>query len=274
MDVTNQHISPQKMERLNHVYRYTIATLVNDMAEYQEMIASYVAAGFTEDICEYLYVDNIGQNTFDAYEGINIFLQAAKGEYIIITHQDVLTNFDKIEDLNGRIAAMDRLDSKWAVLSNAGGIENDLYQRIAAHVVYADGFDQRVGKLPQRACSVDENFILVKKDANLALSADLKGFHLYGTDLCLVADLLGYTCYVIDFKLTHKSYGNPNKSFEDLLKQLIAKYRHFMRSRTIVTTITDFRLSASDWNTALFKTKLVKKISRKLTKWETKRGTK
>jgi hypothetical protein len=265
----NRPISPKKITALNHKYKFTIATLVTDMMEYQEMVTSYGNAGFTEDICEYIYIDNSDKNNFDAYEGLNLFLQIAQGEYVIISHQDLLINYDNIDVLNQWIEKITVIDPDWAVLSNAGGIENNLYQRIAVHMVYEDGFEQIRGKLPQKVCSVDENFMLVKRSANLSLSHDLSGFHLYGTDICLIAELLGHSAYAIDFKLTHKSYGKPNELFFNILKKLIAKYAKFMRSRTIITTITDFRLSRSSINTIFFNTKFAKKVFRKITKLTT-----
>ncbi|HWZ17010.1 MAG TPA: hypothetical protein VNW95_17360 [Mucilaginibacter sp.] len=264
----NSSISPQKITSLTNNYKFTIATLVTDMTEYREMVESFNKAGFTKDICEYIYIDNIGNNSFDAYEGLNLFLQTARGKYIIICHQDILLNFDNIDILKQRIEHISTTDPNWAILSNAGGIENNLYRRIAIDVVYEDGFEQVYGKKPQRVCTVDENFILVKRSANLSLSHDLTGFHLYGTDLCLVAELLGYSSYVIEFKLLHKSYGNPGKTYYNILNKLIEKYVRFMRSRTIITTITDFRLSRSSINTAFFNTKFVKKVYRKINKLE------
>ena len=150
--------SPQKITGLTHQYRYTVATLVTDMGEYREMIASFRNSGFTSAVCEFIYIDNTATNCFDAYEGINLMLQTAKGKYVLVVHQDVLLNFDTIHMLDARIDQMDKLDPNWAVLSNAGGIENNLYGRIAVHVVYADGFEQIQGTLPQKVCSVDEHF--------------------------------------------------------------------------------------------------------------------
>ena len=56
-----------------------------------------------------------------------------------------------------------------------------------------------LGELPAKVHTVDENFIVVRRATNLSLSHDLDGFHLYGTDLCVIADILGGNCYVIDF---------------------------------------------------------------------------
>ncbi len=96
----DNRISPKKVTSFSHPYRFTIATLVTDMTEYNQMLASYQRAGFTADIAEYIYIDNCGQNSFDAYTGLNLFLQTAQGEYIIICHQDVLINYDDVDALN------------------------------------------------------------------------------------------------------------------------------------------------------------------------------
>jgi len=264
----NNRISPKKIASIHHPYRFTIATLVTDMDEYNQMLASYQRAGFTEDITEYIYIDNIGQNSFDAYEGLNLFLQIAQGEYIIICHQDVLINYDDVNALNVQIEKITKLDPNWAILSNAGGLENDLYHRIVSHVVYGDGHEQVMGILPQKVGTTDENFMVIKKSANLALSRDLAGFHLYATDICLVAELLGYSAYAIDFKLTHKSYGKPDQNYYAIMETLVQKYAWFMRSRTILTTITDFRLSPSAINRKFFSTRFAKRFLRRSKKYE------
>ncbi|WDF55167.1 hypothetical protein [Mucilaginibacter sp. KACC 22063] len=247
-------------------YQYAVCTLVTNLEEYGQMVQSFIDAGFTQDICEYRYIDNSKTNTFEAYEGLNLFLQKADAEYIILCHQDVLLQFDGILQLNHQIAEISKLDNNWAVLSNAGGLENDLYRRFVVNIVYPDGLYECNANFPKKVVTVDENFIVVKRSANLALSHDLKGFHLYGTDICLVAELLGFTAYAIEFKLLHKSYGNADDSYQDILQKLIAKYTHFMRSRYVLTTIAHFYLSASTWRTRWFKTKMGSKISRKLTK--------
>lgn len=235
-------------------YRYSICTLVTNSAEYSEMVASFIEAGFTENICEFLYADNTRENSFEAFGGINCFLQEAQGKYIILCHQDILLHDDKIDVLESRIAEVDALDSNWAILANAGGIN---LKHIAMHVTQKTGHRLIETKLPLKAISSDENFILVKNEANLALSSDLQGFHLYGTDICLIADILGFNSYIIDFNVLHKSDGNADKDFYKIRTALMKKYQSAFKGRFMSTTITRFyisgnSISSSAYNTAFF----------------------
>ena len=101
------------------------------------------------------------------------------------------------------------------------------------------------GNFPLKVQSLDENFILVKNNANLSFSSDLYGFHLYATDLCLNAELNGYSAYAIKFNITHKSRGNKNQDIFLLRKIIKKKYNYFFRSRWIQTTCTTFYLTGS-----------------------------
>jgi hypothetical protein len=223
-------------------YRYSICTLVSKPQEYIEMIESFKKAGFKDDFCEYLYINNSQGNKYEAFAGINKFLLEAKGKYIILCHQDILLNQDNLDILEQRINEINNIDSHWAIIGNAGAVSiKNIVYRITEP---ANGFQQR-GQVPAKVQSVDENFILVKRSANLVLSKDLNGFHLYGTDLCIIADILGYTSYVVHFNLLHKSKGNANKEFYKIKKDLIRKYKRAFKGRYIQTCITNFYISDS-----------------------------
>jgi len=223
-------------------YLFSVCTLVTRDDEYNEMLDSFTKAGFTEDICEYLYIDNIRDNTFEAYKGINRFLQRALGKYIIICHQDILLDYDRAEDLIKRIDEVDRADPNWAVLGNAGGIN---LKYLSLYVVQGSVPMLYETVFPLRTMTLDENFLVVKNAANLSLSNDLSGFHLYGTDICLLADIAGYNSYVIQFKLLHKSLGNPDKSFTELESRLVKKYTRAMRPRFFRTPFARLYISGS-----------------------------
>ena len=249
----------QKEVLQSYKYQYAICTLVTNWDEYGRMLDSFIEAGFTTNDCEYRYADNTNGNSFDAYRGINQFLQNADAKYIIICHQDILLKFDRRADLDSRLTDLDQLDNNWAVVGNAG--TNNLYLE-SMKITYADMICVEKGVLPSKVRSLDENFLLVKKLANLALSSDLSGFHMYGTDICLVAECLGHTTYAIEFNLMHLSKGRVDISFYESSNKLERKYSRFFRSRYIKTTVTRFYLSPNNLWRSFMNISLIKSIVR------------
>lgn len=233
-------------------FTYSICTLVTNQAEYTVMLDSFLQAGFSTDFCEYIYIDNSQVNQYDAYAGLNKMLSLAKGKYIILCHQDIELKFDKIDALEKRIAEVNALDPNWGILSNAGGLH--LKQAIQ-HISHPHN-EVLLGTFPFKVKSVDENFMLFKKNANLSFSRNMKGFHMYGTDCCIIADMLGYNAWVVDFHLMHKSQGNMNKSFYENKSELIQKYQHAFRSRYVRTPCTKLYISGSGLLTSVMNTKL------------------
>jgi hypothetical protein len=223
---------------------YSICTFVTRFDQYKDLIRSFVDHGFSYDDCEYIYIDNSERNQYDAYRGINKFLTAATGTYIIICHQDVLLIDDGRQKLDVVLGELDGVDPRWGVCGNGGGVYPG---RLALRITDPHGDNQFIEPLPRRVTGLDENFLVVRRDANLAVSADLKGFHLYGTDICIVAQLLGYTAYVVDFHLRHLSSGDGKyqSDYPELRAALIAKYRRVMRPRTAATTTTAVYLGGS-----------------------------
>lgn len=185
------------LQKPEFTYQFSICTLVTRKAEYEEMLTSFIEAGFTENTCEFLYLDNSVANDYDAYTGVNIFLKQAKGKYIIICHQDVLLNKDNIQDLESCLKELDKIDPNWGLCGNAGGVAPN---HIVYHISYPSR-DMSKGAFPIKVKSIDENFIVVKNHAQLSVSGDIKGFHLYATELCLIAEIKGYTAYAVKFAL-------------------------------------------------------------------------
>lgn len=221
---------------------FSICTLVTNFSEYLEMIDSFKNANFNDENSEFFYIDNSQGNNDDGYTGLNKFLNLATGTYIIICHQDILLKFDHIAILSQRINEMDHFDPNWAILGNAGF--NNFTEK---HYRISDpwGENTHIGKLPAKVKSLDENFLLIKNEANLALSHDLNGFHMYGTDLCTIASFLGWNAYVIDFHLYHKSGGNCNESFAIAKQSFIDKYAKLIKTLYIRTTCTPMIITSN-----------------------------
>jgi hypothetical protein len=213
--------------------KYSIGTLVSDLDQYRAMRASFEAHGFGSQDCEYLHIDNTQFNRADAFAGLNRLLHEARGQYVVLCHQDVRLLADGRTELDGRLAELERLDPCWALAGNAGG---EGPGRLALRISDPHGTDRFVGRLPARVYTLDENFIVVKRSARIGFSRDLNGFHFYGADICLVADLLGYSAYVIDFHLKHLSGGTASAEFFASRNAFQAKWSHAMRSRSLQTT--------------------------------------
>lgn len=221
---------------------FTIGTLVNDRAQYDEMRASFAAHGFAGDDCEFVFIDNTGPKQTSAYAGLNAILSAARGRYVILCHQDVRLIAEGRADLDRRLAELTRHDSAWALAGNAGGVApGDLALRISD----PHGDNQRRGLFPARVGALDENFIVVRRSARIGFSRDLDGFHFYGADICLAAATLGHTAYVIDFHLAHLSAGKTGPAFRRSQAQFRAKWSGALRPRWLQTTCALLRLSGT-----------------------------
>lgn len=232
-------------EQLNRIeknaryrYRFSFGTLLTNESEYAAMRQSFEQCGFGSD-CEFLVADNSKGNQLDAYEAIRRFLQEADGEYVILVHQDVRC-VDNRSVLEARLAELEQRDAQWAVAGNAGGIG---YKQFV-HYLDNNGkikMDQRV---PITVSSLDENLLIVKNGKGITVSADIGDFHFYGTDICQVAQFLGYRCYVIGFMVQHLSSGNLEKMYAHQ-PAFIEAYGRKLQHRFVQTTCTKFYLSHS-----------------------------
>ena len=232
-----------KFKRSHHLPKYSICTLVTDKNMYQSMLDSFVTAGFSTDISEYLYIDNSIENKFDAYKGINKFLSVAKGQYIIICHQDIRLEYDQLGQLEQCICELNAIDPNWALLGNAGGIK---LGKLSIRITDPHGTNRKTGDLPAKVQSLDENFILIRKDKNIGASRDIVGFHLYGLDLCLQALIRGCSAYVVDFHLRHLSPGTIDKNYYYCRNQIINKYKKLIPSKYYQTTCLFIYISKND----------------------------
>lgn len=255
---------------------YSICTLVTNHQQYQDMLGSYRAAGFDDSRCEFIYLDNSQQNKYDAYVGINKFLRVAKGKYIILCHQDLLLHDHDIHRLDEVIKEMDAYDDCWAILGNAGGMAPGQMAIRITDPCY--GPNTTIAELPAKVGSLDENFILLKADANLGVSKDIKGFHFYGTDLCIMADILGYNAYVVDFHLHHiggetirniekKVVDTSPSNFNAMKAAFIKKYQRAYRPRWIQTTCTIMHISGSGIRNLWANRKFIFSVQKRINRW-------
>lgn len=224
--------------------RFSLCILVTNWQQFNDCLTSFRRCGFDDTCCEILVIDNSVRNQADAYVGLNEFLQAADGDYVILMHQDVTLIDDGRIELELRLKELTELDPRWGLCGNAGCTPDATPVLFLSHPVSDDHICG--GPFPAAVGSLDENFIVVRKAANLALSRDLQGFHHYGADLCIIADILGWTAYVIAFKLRHHSGGTVDESYCRSGRAISRKYAVALRSRWVnLVTERPFYISGS-----------------------------
>lgn len=210
-------------------FKYSICTLVTRAAEYAGLLKNFQERGFAANDCEFLFIDNSGENHFDAFGAYNHFLRIARGEYVILCHQDIDLIDDGRKELDDLLRELTQLDPQWGVCGNVGVKEDG---RFVHRITDPYGPNRsKGGPFPVKVVSLDEQFMVVRHDRNLALSHDLHGFHWYAADLCMVASMLGSSVYVINFHLYHKSTGNIDAVFHACRKAFTRKYGYFFRPR-------------------------------------------
>jgi hypothetical protein len=87
-----------------------------------------------------------------------------------------------------------------------------------------------------RVESLDENFIVMRRERFVGGSFDMSGFHFYGPDLCLAAEVQGGRAYVMDFHLRHYGLGKRTPDYAAARQRFREKYSPYFPGRILVTT--------------------------------------
>jgi hypothetical protein len=217
--------------------------MVNDWVEYKAHQQSWLRMGFGGKDCEFLVSDNSASNKLDGFQSSRLFLDQARGQYIIMAHLDSQPGVSKDKMLK-LLQRLEACDPKWAVLGNAGvdqfgegvltlGLEMPKVSKGKG----AKGF--------HLVHTLDENLLIVKAEARLSLSYDLGGFHLYGLDLCDIARRLGRTCYVAPLRWYHGSHGTLDTPFYQKVCEFESKMRNYRWPKIWGTTCTSLTVSQS-----------------------------
>lgn len=215
-------------EPAGHDVDVTVVTLLVRDDGYETMLKSAVAKGFTEDRAQFIALDNRGENRFDGYQAIRRALPECRGRYILFCHDDVEFTGETLDEL---IALLERLEAahpRWMLAGNSG---NPATGKVVNWTHIDDPLGARRVDGFKRVNSLDENFFVMKRDRAALGSIDLAGFHLYATDLCLIAEVMGGEAYVIPFALTHHSRGSLSEDSEAARQALMRKYRRFFMGR-------------------------------------------
>lgn len=197
---------------------FHVCTVFNRAEDYAEMRASFDRAGFDEGLARFTGFDNTQANEHDPFSVLSQVSTQSTEKYVVLCHQDVrLDRGDGAARLIAQLEELERVDPNWAVAGNAG---IDDTARLVGRITDPHQELHSPG-LPRRVISLDENLLILRSAARLKCSHGAWGFHFYGTDICFAARLAGFSCYAIDFHLTHLSGGDASTpEYGDALRRL------------------------------------------------------
>lgn len=229
-----------KRGEMEHDYTFSVCTLLASDANYERSLASFRKFGFTDENTQFLAADNRQENNFDGYAWVRRMLPECRGKYIVFCHDDVELVDDDLSKLKKTLEELTEIDPKWSIAGNAGGLSgwtrDQKRFRMALRISDRSFDNAHLGDLPARCESLDENFIVMRRDNPVTRSTDLSGFHLFGTDLCLRAELAGQSSYVIDFHLYHHGQGAKGKHYRQQKARIEAKYCKIFPGRRVSTS--------------------------------------
>ena len=188
---------------------------------------------------ELISIDNTQGRFTSAAEALNCGADKAKGEYVIFVHQDVSFTPNWLSVVTDQISRVDKTSKQWGVMGLMGVRAQGGF---SGHIIDLHGHLYNP-PLPSEAASLDEVCLIIRKDSGLRFDESLGGFHLYGADLCLQANMKGLTNFAIDACLHHLGQGNKDLAFWNTAERLYAKWKvNDCPISVIETTCGVFRL--------------------------------
>jgi len=184
-----------------------------------------------------LIIEN-STNQWDCYSAIRYFTSQASGDFIVILHDDICFGKLSVFQLMERIYEV--LDqSPTAALFGIAGITK-YSQKGVGH--FWDNMGEQVWGFEENGLvsSLDEFFLVLRNRCGINVSYALKGYHFYGTDLCMNAMKLGFSSHVIDYPLIHKSKGTLNEAFfqaRELFQKHLIRQKIFGFIKTTCTVL-------------------------------------
>lgn len=214
-----------------HACEFTFVTLLASDEKYQRLISSISNKGFNPENSELLALDNRGGNIYDGYTYARRAVLEARGKYLVLTHDDLEFTEDGFAELSQVLDDLTEHDPTWAVAGNAGmAADGEPYRNLE------DPYGRNTVDAFQKVRSLDENFLVLRRDRLVLSSLDLTGFHYYGADLCLQAEMQGASSYVVPFMLHHHSKGFMSDHFFETQRAFGDKYGRYFPGQYHRTT--------------------------------------
>ena len=173
-----------------------------------------------------------------AARAINDALRRIDRDYVAICHQDVFLPDDWADLFDRAIRAVEARDPDWAVIGAVGRLPDGAI----AGQVWSSGIGRTVGSRPAapRECYCFDELLLIVRRGAVEADEHLPGFHLYGTDIPLIAAARGLRCYVADLPVIHNDrfHARLGADYARAHGFMRRKWRHALPIETLIVPIT------------------------------------
>jgi glycosyltransferase involved in cell wall biosynthesis len=144
------------------------------------------------------------ENYASAALAYNSAIDEAENEIIIFIHQDIYLPEGWFADLQRCLSYLAAKQSTWGVLGCFGS-RRDAFGGLGQ--VYTNGLGVHGNRIaePEPVETLDEIILVIRKSSGLRFDPALPHFHLYGTDLCLIAKDMGMTNYAFQGFCIHNT---------------------------------------------------------------------
>lgn len=153
-------------------------------------------------------VDNlhvlVQENYTSAAKAYNNAINRSSSDLIIFVHQDVFLPRRWLSQLEAALGQLAETDPRWGVLGCFGTTETGQY--VGYVYTTGQGVVGRAFKVPVPVQTLDEIVLVIRRSSGLRFDERLRGFHFYGTDICMAAARQGYRCYAIPAFCIHNTH--------------------------------------------------------------------
>ena len=211
-----------------------VVAAVND----EEVLANNLAASpmFVENRIPLI----VKRNYKSASMAYNDGLDCTDADIIIFTHQDVYFPRGWEKKLLSAIQILEHKGEKWGTL---GVIGSDANGKLVGGA-WSNGLQWKIESQkfisPAPIRTYDEIVLVLPKNSGLRFDNDLPNFHLYGTDIALMANKAGLGAYVFDAPVIHNSIWRKKLGLSYCIayRYMQRKWSQELPIQTLVLSIT------------------------------------
>jgi len=207
--------------------------------QYKNMVVSSLTKNKTLKQYDIIPIYNF-ENQYSAAQALNIGMEKAKSDIVVLCHQDVGFPENWIDKLYERILQVEKITKNWGVIGTNG--VSPRWEKFGLAYDRNGKVVWRFGKEEMGVCAMqtmDEPCIITKKSLGLKFDEKLDGFHFYGADLCLESLNRGFVNYAIWNPVCHDFQGRSlTCGKNDYMRQLDILAKKWGNKFEIISTDT------------------------------------